>query len=64
VCQRSNVDDVTPEVLYDLGVVVRILQVQKSRRLPAFDSGRRACACAALRAHGLSHAAGGSVDAG
>src|SRR5262245_9322567 len=29
VCQRSNVDDVTPEVLYELGVVVRVLQVQK-----------------------------------
>jgi ATP-dependent Lon protease len=30
VCQRSNVDDVTPEVLYELGVIVRILQVQKA----------------------------------
>src|SRR5688572_2727825 len=30
VCQRSNVDDVTPEVLYELGVIVRILQFQKA----------------------------------
>ncbi len=29
VCQRANVDDVTPDVLYELGVIVRILQVQK-----------------------------------
>src|SRR5688500_12296890 len=30
VCQRSNVDDVTPEILYELGVIVKVLQVQKS----------------------------------
>src|SRR5687768_93610 len=30
VCQRTNLDDVTPEVLYELGIVVRILQVQKA----------------------------------
>ena len=30
VCQRTNVDDVTSEVLYELGVIVRILQVQKA----------------------------------
>ncbi|HEY0881518.1 MAG TPA: endopeptidase La, partial [Archangium sp.] len=30
VCQKSNVDDVTPEALYEMGVVVRILQVQRT----------------------------------
>lgn len=30
VCQRENVDDVTQENLYEMGVIVRILQVQKS----------------------------------
>ena len=30
VCQRSNVDDVTPEILYEMGVIVKVLQVQKS----------------------------------
>ncbi len=30
VCQRENVDDVTPELLYELGVVVRVLQVQRT----------------------------------
>src|SRR5262245_27511717 len=29
VCQRNNVDDVTPDVLYEQGVVVQILQVPK-----------------------------------
>jgi ATP-dependent Lon protease len=29
VCQRNNVDDVTPDVLYEQGVVVQILQVSK-----------------------------------
>jgi len=30
VCQRENVDDVDPSVLHTLGVIVRVLQVQKS----------------------------------
>ena len=30
VCQRDNIDDVTPEALYEMGVVVRILQVNKA----------------------------------
>ena len=30
VCQRENIDDVEPENLFELGVVVRILQVQRS----------------------------------
>ena len=30
VCQRENVDDVEAENLYEIGVIVRILQVQKS----------------------------------
>ena len=30
VCQKANVDDVTPDNLYELGVVVRVLQVQKA----------------------------------
>ncbi|HEX6938670.1 MAG TPA: endopeptidase La [Longimicrobiales bacterium] len=31
VCQRENVDDVDPGVLYATGVVVRIVQVQRAR---------------------------------
>ena len=30
VCQRENVDEPTAEVLYEMGVVVRILQVQRT----------------------------------
>jgi ATP-dependent Lon protease len=30
VCQRENVDDVTAENLYEMGIIVRVLQVQKS----------------------------------
>jgi ATP-dependent Lon protease len=30
VCQRENIDDVEAENLYEIGVIVRILQVQKS----------------------------------
>jgi ATP-dependent Lon protease len=30
VCQRENVDDAVPEVLYDMGVIVRIVQVQRT----------------------------------
>jgi ATP-dependent Lon protease len=30
VCQRENVDDVAAENLYEMGVIVRVLQVQKS----------------------------------
>jgi ATP-dependent Lon protease len=30
VCQRENVDDVEPENLFEMGVIVRILQVQRS----------------------------------
>ena len=30
VCQRENVDEPTADVLYDMGVVVRILQVQRT----------------------------------
>jgi len=31
VCQRENVDEATPEVLYDVGVVVRVVQAQRTR---------------------------------
>ena len=31
VCQRENVDEAAPEVLYGTGVVVRIIQVQRAR---------------------------------
>src|SRR5690606_38490014 len=31
VCQRENVDEAEPEVLYGTGVVVRIVQVQRAR---------------------------------
>ncbi len=31
VCQRENVDDATPEVLYEMGVIVRIVQAQRVR---------------------------------
>jgi ATP-dependent Lon protease len=30
VCQRENVDEPTPEILFDTGVIVRILQVQRT----------------------------------
>ncbi|MCI0436442.1 MAG: endopeptidase La [Gemmatimonadetes bacterium] len=30
VCQRENVDEATPEVLYEMGVIVRVMQVQRS----------------------------------
>ena len=30
-CQKENVDDATPEVLYDFGVVVRVVQAQRVR---------------------------------
>jgi ATP-dependent Lon protease len=30
VCQRENVDEATPEVLFEMGVIVRILQVQRT----------------------------------
>jgi ATP-dependent Lon protease len=30
VCQKANVDDVTAENLYELGVIVRVLQMQKA----------------------------------
>jgi ATP-dependent Lon protease len=31
VCQRQNEDDATPEVLYELGVIVRVVQAQRVR---------------------------------
>ncbi len=31
VCQRVNEDDPTPDVLYDMGVVVRVIQAQRGR---------------------------------
>ncbi len=31
VCQRENVDDATPEMLYGLGVIVRVVQAQRGR---------------------------------
>jgi len=31
VCQRENVDDATPEVLYQTGVIVRVVQAQRVR---------------------------------
>jgi ATP-dependent Lon protease len=31
VCQRDNVDDVTPDVLYHVGVIVRVVQAQRVR---------------------------------
>jgi ATP-dependent Lon protease len=30
VCQRENVDEAVPEVLYEMGVVVRVVQVQRT----------------------------------
>src|SRR5690606_279516 len=30
VCQRENVDEATPEVLYEMGVIVRVVQVQRT----------------------------------
>jgi ATP-dependent Lon protease len=30
VCQRENVDEATPDVLYEMGVIVRIVQVQRT----------------------------------
>ena len=31
VCQRENVDEATPEVLYEIGVIVRVVQAQRGR---------------------------------
>jgi ATP-dependent Lon protease len=31
VCQRDNEDDATPEVLYDFGVIIRVVQSQRVR---------------------------------
>jgi ATP-dependent Lon protease len=31
VCQRENVDDASPEVLYEFGVIVRVVQAQRVR---------------------------------
>lgn len=31
VCQRENVDDATPEVLYQTGVIVQVVQAQRAR---------------------------------
>src|SRR5690606_6549847 len=31
VCQRENVDEASPEVLYPVGVVVRVVQAQRGR---------------------------------
>jgi ATP-dependent Lon protease len=31
VCQRENADDATPEILYDFGVIVRLVQSQRVR---------------------------------
>ncbi|MEJ2502217.1 MAG: LON peptidase substrate-binding domain-containing protein, partial [Gemmatimonadota bacterium] len=31
VCQRENVDEATPEVLYEFGVIVRVVQAQRVR---------------------------------
>ncbi len=30
VCQRDNVDEATPDVLYEYGVIVRVMQVQRT----------------------------------
>src|SRR5690606_41169433 len=30
VCQRENVDEATPGVLYEYGVIVRVMQVQRT----------------------------------
>jgi ATP-dependent Lon protease len=30
VCQRENVDDPTPDVLYEMGVIVKVMQVQRA----------------------------------
>jgi len=30
VCQRENVDDAEPEILYEMGVIVRVVQVQRT----------------------------------
>jgi ATP-dependent Lon protease len=31
VCQRENSDDATPEILYDFGVIIRVVQAQRVR---------------------------------
>jgi ATP-dependent Lon protease len=31
VCQKENVDDATPEVLYEFGVIIRVVQAQRVR---------------------------------
>jgi ATP-dependent Lon protease len=31
VCQRENADDATPEILYDFGVIIRVVQSQRVR---------------------------------
>lgn len=31
VCQRENVDEATPELLYDIGVIIQVAQVQRVR---------------------------------
>src|SRR5690606_34795228 len=31
VCQRENVDEASPDVLYSVGVIVRVMQVQRGR---------------------------------
>src|SRR5690625_1736753 len=31
VCQRENVDDATPEILYQTGVIIQIAQAQRVR---------------------------------
>src|SRR5690606_31373344 len=31
VCQRENVDDATPEILFQTGVIVRVVQAQRAR---------------------------------
>jgi ATP-dependent Lon protease len=31
VCQRENTDDATPEVLYEFGVIIRVVQAQRVR---------------------------------
>lgn len=31
VCQKDNVDEVSPDILYDVGVVVRVVQAQRGR---------------------------------
>ncbi len=53
VCQRENVDEATPEILYATGVIVRIMQVQRTRGgLQLLIQGERRAAAASYARSG------------